>query len=84
MKNKIIVKESVYKDLSKIDREIRRRIKKKAEKELVVNPTKGKLLKGRYNGLYSYRMGNYRIIYTIIPEGIFILKVGNRKDVYRD
>jgi len=43
-----------------------------------------KKLKG-YKGLYRLRVGDYRIIYTIKPDEslIAVLKIGNRRDVYK-
>ncbi|MBF0252587.1 MAG: type II toxin-antitoxin system mRNA interferase toxin, RelE/StbE family [Candidatus Omnitrophica bacterium] len=54
-------------------------------KELSLSPYTGKALKAKLKGLYSYRVGSYRIIYDIIEKKIIIevLKVMHRKDVYR-
>jgi mRNA interferase RelE/StbE len=45
----------------------------------------GQPLKGRYQGLWKYRIGDYRVIARI--EGaaglIVVARVGNRRDVYR-
>ena len=47
------------------------------------NPEKGKPLKGTYKGLNSYRIGDYRIIYTVIKDIVLILKIGHRKEIYK-
>ena len=43
----------------------------------------GKALKGDHKGLFSLRIGTYRIIYTYNSNNILILKIGHRKDVYK-
>ena len=48
------------------------------------NPYEAKKLKGEYEGLYSYRVGSYRIVYEIDKKrgSITILDVEDRKDIY--
>ncbi|AFM13975.1 type II toxin-antitoxin system RelE family toxin [Turneriella parva] len=48
------------------------------------NPYYGKKLKGNYAGLYRYRLGDYRLIYSIDEEEqiVFMLHVVQRKDAY--
>lgn len=43
-----------------------------------------KKLKGKYAGLYRYRLGNYRLIYSIdeVEEIVFMLHAIQRKDAY--
>lgn len=44
----------------------------------------GKVLKANLAGLWRYRIGDYRLIYTIGDEEmiVLVLTVGHRKDVY--
>ena len=52
---------------------------------LIRNPQAlGKPLSANLSGLYSYRFGDYRIIYkTMIPkQQILVLYIGHRKDIY--
>lgn len=48
------------------------------------NPTLGKPLTRELTGKYSYRIGVYRIIYTVQKKDkkIFILTAGHRSTVY--
>jgi len=48
-------------------------------------PEQGKRLHGKLSGLYSHRMGSYRIIYEVYHSKllVIILDLGHRKDVYR-
>lgn len=84
MENKILFKNSVFKDLDKIDCDLQGKIRKKLIGELSVNSRSGKPLKGKYKGLYSLRFSDYRIVYSIISGGgILVVKIGHRKDVYK-
>ena len=48
-------------------------------------PYRGKTLKGNKKGCYSFRIGDYRIIYEIYhsEKVIHIIRIGNRREVYR-
>lgn len=46
------------------------------------NPHAGKPLKGRWEGTYSLRVGDYRIIYLFSEDKVILLTVGHRKAVY--
>jgi mRNA interferase RelE/StbE len=46
------------------------------------NPHAGKPLRGEWKGVYSLRMGDYRILYQIKRDEIILLVVGHRKRVY--
>lgn len=71
------------KNLDKLDATVKRRILKRTG-ELVDDPYKGKALKGELSGLFSLRVGDYRVIYWIDEkEGIvWLIDVGHRKRVY--
>ena len=49
------------------------------------DPYEGKPLKNILKGNYSYRVGEYRIIYTIRRNQlvVIIIDVGHRREVYR-
>ncbi|OGR83793.1 MAG: hypothetical protein A2636_03295 [Elusimicrobia bacterium RIFCSPHIGHO2_01_FULL_64_10] len=83
MRSRIFYKESVEKDCRAIDHSQRDRIRAKIERELAENPRAGKRLKGAYGDLFSLRAGDYRVIYTLIPAGILILRVAHRREVYK-
>lgn len=44
-----------------------------------------KKLKGKYDSLYRYRIGRYRLIYTIDTEKelVFMIEIDQRKDIYK-
>lgn len=56
---------------------------KAAIRELSVNPLLGKKLKGEFEGLRSYRVGSFRILYRFVPDVVQIAYIDHRKDVYR-
>jgi len=56
--------------------------------QLEKNPFFGpniKKLKGEWEGVYRFRLGNFRLFYVIDLKRkiIFVLDVGGRKDIYR-
>ena len=77
-------KASVRKDLKQLDRSVVLRILDAIDTDLAVNPGKDKALKGQFEGLYSYRVGDWRVIYSLIGEAILVLRIAHRKDIYRD
>ena len=81
---KVIYKASVEKDLRKIEKAEAKKILSRIEGDLAKDPDKGIALSGTFQGLYRYRIGDYRIIYTKTVEGILVLRIGHRRDVYRD
>jgi mRNA interferase RelE/StbE len=62
----------------------RQNLIKSALRNIRKNPYQAKKLKGEYEGLYSYRVGSYRIVYEINKKKAFItiLDVEDRKDIY--
>jgi mRNA interferase RelE/StbE len=45
--------------------------------------TAGKQLVGRLRGLWSARVGNYRVLYTIDDQGVIIRAIRHRAVAYR-
>ena len=73
------------KDLKKIDPKNVKSILKKVG-ELANNPLKGKPLKGEFQNYRRLRVGQYRIVYSIIKKiiTIQILRVGSRGSIYKN
>lgn len=76
-------KQSVAKDLAHLSKPTQRRIMDKIETELTSDPERHPLLKGAYAGLRRLRVGDYRIIYTVLEEDVLILRICHRREVYR-
>ena len=82
----LIWHEKVLKDFESINAEDAERINERIKKYLALNPEiSGKPLKGMFKGLFSYRIGVYRVIYTMdrAENTIRILHVKHRKEAYR-
>ncbi len=78
---------NIYKRLPKEIKKLpikRQNLIKNALRNIKKNPYQAKKLKGEYKGLYSYRVGSYRIVYEIDKKkaSITIRDVENRKDIY--
>ena len=76
-------KASVERDLKRLDKPTARRILEKIERTLTETPDIGEPLRGELSGAYKLRVGDYRVIYMKIPDGVLVLRIGHRKDVYR-
>ena len=76
-------KSSVYRDLKGLDKGVAKRILDAIDRELSENVEAGKPLTGRFKGLYSYRIGEYRVIYSRTEDCVLILRIGHRSTVYR-
>lgn len=79
----IVYKKSVHRDLKKLSKPEAKRIFDLIEKELIEKPEANPVLKGQFAGLRTYRVGDYRVIYALLGLDILILRIGNRKDVYK-
>jgi len=64
-----------------LDKEIQVRIVREVD-ILKTNPYAGKPLRGEWKGAYSLRLGDYRILYQIKGNKVFLLVVGHRKRIY--
>ncbi len=79
----ISYKNSVFRDLKRISKPEAKRIMDGLEKELSIKADKFPILKGKFAGLRKFRVGNYRIIYTLQEKEIIILRISHRKNVYK-
>ena len=75
------------KQLNKLPSQDRERIENKLQEisELNNPRERGKSLHGNYSDKWRYRIGDYRVICDIRDSELIILvvKVGNRKEVYK-
>jgi len=82
----VILDDKIIEDLEKLRQEIIAQIRAKIYDHLAHHPRElGKRLQGPHKGLYSYRHGNYRIIYRIFVDKktIVINSIGHRSEVYK-
>ncbi|MEM2994457.1 MAG: type II toxin-antitoxin system RelE/ParE family toxin [Candidatus Bathyarchaeia archaeon] len=69
------------KNIKALNREIQVRILREIN-ILKTNPYVGKPLRGEWKGVYSLRIGDYRVLYQIKKNAVFLLVVGHRKRIY--
>ena len=81
---RIVYKKSVTRDLRKLPKVEMIRVLDKIEKELRKYTEKNPVLKRRFAGLRRLRIGDHRVIYALIENNILILRIGNRKDIYKN
>lgn len=80
---------SVKKDIQKFDHQTRKRIREYLENRIALlnNPRdNGAALKGcKFDELWKYRIGDYRVICKIHDNSLTILavKIGHRREVYK-
>ncbi len=83
MNYKIAFKKSVARDLKKIDKEQTTKILKKIEDELPEKADTLPVLTGKFSGLRKFRIGDFRVIFSIIGDTALILRIRHRKEAYR-
>ena len=76
-------KKSIGRDLSRLDKKEARRILDKIEKDLSACAESYPVLKGEFAGLRKMRVGDYRVIFTILDNDILILRIGHRREIYK-
>lgn len=83
MASNVHYKRSVVRDLRNLDTGEAKRVIDKLERELKKNPDAGEQLKGKFTGLSGLRVGDYRVIYSRTKDGVLVLLISHRKDVYQ-
>jgi mRNA interferase RelE/StbE len=73
---------SFLKRIKGLNKEAQARIIREV-KVLSTNPYAGKSLRGEWKGIRSLRIGDYRVLYQIKGNKIFLLVVGHRKRIYK-
>jgi len=80
---KIALKKSVARDLKRIDKDQSARILSKIDEELPGKAEFFPLLSGKFSGLRKFRVGDYRVIFSIIGDTALILRISHRREAYR-
>jgi len=79
----VVYKKSVEKDLARLDRPVAKRILNRIEEELPTRADTYPALKGEFAGLRKFKVGDYRVIFVILDDDVQVLRIGNRKEIYR-
>ena len=70
-------------DITRIDERLKKRIKTAIENRLVAAPhLYGEPLRKTLKGYWKLRVGDYRVVYKIAEDEVWILGIIHRKEVY--
>ena len=70
-------------DLPKLDSRLKERIKKAIETRLTSTPHQyGEPLRKTLKGYWKLRVGDYRVVFKIVGNKVWILGIIHRKEVY--
>ena len=83
MAYRITFKKSVARDLKRLGKANAKRVLNKIDAQLATNPERFPALSGPFAGLRKFRVGDYRVIFVIMNDDVLVLRVQDRKDVYR-
>ncbi len=83
MSFKIAFKKSVTRDLKQIEKDRAKRILRKIESDLPEKAETFPRLSGKFAGLRKFRIGDYRVIYSIAGDTAIILRISHRRESYR-
>lgn len=83
MAYKLVYTKSAAKDIKKLDRVVKKKIKKRIE-SFSKSPLKHsrKLIDSRIGG-YRWRVGSYRVVFDVVGKDIVILRIRHRREVYK-
>lgn len=79
----LLYTKTAVKDIKKLDKVVKRKIKIKIGAYSQNPITQAKKLTDFSLGSYRWRIGNHRIIFDLDKKNIVILRVGHRKEVYK-
>ena len=82
-KYKLVYTKNAARDIKKIDRVARKKIKSKIEIDAKKPLFYSKKMISFNTGQFRWRIGNFRVIFDIVKNNIIILKIGHRREVYR-
>ncbi len=70
-------------DIPKLNETLKKRIKKAIEERLSTSPHQyGKPLRKTLKGYWKLRVGDYRVVYKVQGNEVWIFAIINRKDIY--
>ena len=80
----IEIEKRCLRELKQLDKSVVSRAFDILETVIAKDPYAGRELKGKYKGLFSYRLSDYRIVFDIKMKRliILILRIRHRKNVY--
>jgi mRNA-degrading endonuclease RelE of RelBE toxin-antitoxin system len=79
---RVLYKSSVAHDLKKISPSDKQRVLRQIEEILGSNPRSGEPLHGEFEGLFKFRVGDYRAIYAFAGADVLVLRIRHRSKAY--
>jgi len=83
MAYRILYTKTAAKDIGKLDRVVKNKIQKKIEAFSKKPLYYSKRLTNSKMGTYRFRAGNYRIVFDMDKNTVVILRVGHRREIYK-
>ncbi len=83
MAYKITYKKSVTHDIKRLGKNEARRVVDTIDEKLSTKPEAFEPLKGKFSGLRKLPIGDYRVIFAILDKDVLVLRVGHRREIYR-
>ncbi|MDH5794090.1 MAG: type II toxin-antitoxin system RelE/ParE family toxin [Candidatus Bathyarchaeota archaeon] len=80
-KSELLFTREFLRRLRRLDKQVQIRILREL-KVLEGNPFCGKRLLGHLSGLFSFRVGEFRVIYSLSGNKVIVRTVGHRREVY--
>jgi mRNA interferase RelE/StbE len=75
----------VTKDMAHLNQDIKKRLAKAVWERLSTHPESyGKPLRGSLAGYWTLRVGDYRVVYRVVKQEVWVFAVINRRDVYNE
>ena len=70
-------------DIPALSKSVRLRVRKAVEKKLLTFPeTFGEPLRGSLVPLWKLRVGDYRIVFDIVENQVYVHAIGHRRHIY--
>ena len=71
-------------DIPRLNETLKKRIKRAIEERLSISPHQyGEPLRKTLKGYWKLRVGDYRVVYKVEGNEVWIFAIINRKDVYK-
>ena len=80
---RVFYDERAVEDLAALDSSLRATVIGSIGRKLTTSPTRfGKPLRGSLFGVWSLRVGDWRVLYRIEKQTVIIARIGHRREVY--
>ena len=83
MQYKIVFTKRAAKDVSRLEPEVRERIRESLKRYSNDPLSHARKMVDPSLGTYRFRIGDHRVIFDLEDEEIVVLRVGHRREIYR-